>query len=175
MLKFIIFVTILFVIFIFEVPFSVFVNLSSSDVLCEYMTKYPIKTQGYAYIKNGELYHGRRKTQKKGDVDTFDLLNYFLGKINLKSMHIRGMLGEEEIEDTLLESVLFSSVFGSFLSWLRTKNQFAHLSRGYQIEAEEDKNIFISAKFWLSVFDLFCIAFFVLRQKAISVLKRKGE
>ncbi|MFI3167476.1 MAG: hypothetical protein R3Y32_05075 [Bacillota bacterium] len=153
---------IVFVILVIEIPFSIFLNFSIDRVLLEYMLLSPIKTNGYAYIKNGELFHGGKRGKGEGGINTLELAKFINARIIIKALHIRGIFGDEEIEKSILQSVAFSALASQVLQIASMNNQFAKLSQSYQMESGEDDNIFVQSTAWLSVLDLLFITVWVL-------------
>ena len=168
-------VLIVFTILIFEIPFGVFVNISIDQLFIEYKLTSPLKLRGYAYVEERKVYHGHGKKRKAGNVEVFELFKMTKEKVYVTACHIRGILGDEEIGISMVESVIFDAVTKGFLSYLRTKNQFAKLSSAQHVEFELDKNIFIEASFWLSVLDLIEIGIFAVYSKIKNIFKRRKE
>lgn len=156
---------VLFVILIIEIPFSIFINISIDRVLLEYMVESPIKTQGYAYIKNGELFHSWKNSSSKGGIDTIALMKKIQQCMIIKTLHIRGILGDEEIEKSMFQSVMFTNAANQILAFVEKSNPTAHLSQSHQIEPQKDKNIFIQTVAWLSVMDILYISIWIIVMK----------
>ncbi len=158
----------LFVILVLEIPFDIFLNLSIDSVLLEYQLERPIKTRGYAYVKNGELFHGSARNEMGGGVDTLEFLSFVSRRIIVKECHMRGILGEENITSTMIEAVMFENLASFVLSVIRKNNPTANLSQSYHVAPEEDNNIFLETMLWLSVMDLFSIVGWYAWKKLIN-------
>lgn len=164
----------IFVILVLEIPFDIFLNISLDRVLLEYQLNRPIKTRGYAYVKNGELFHGSARQEMGGGVDTAEFLTFVSRKIIVKECHVRGIFGEDSIENTMLEVVVFQNMANAVLGAIRKGNPTANLSQNYHVKENEDSNIFLESMLWLSVMDLLSILGWYLWKKLINK-KAKGE
>ncbi len=161
-------ILIVFVILVIEIPFHVFFNCSIDRVLLEYELESPIKTRGYAYVKNGELFHGSAKKEMKGGVDTGKLIKLVSKLVIVKSCHIRGILGEEDVKNAIFESVVFQNLSSVILSAVHANNSTADISQSYCVNSEEDTNIFLQTAFWLSISDMIIVAGWYLFEKIIN-------
>ncbi|MFI3165231.1 MAG: hypothetical protein R3Y45_03030 [Bacillota bacterium] len=158
----------IFVVLVLEIPFDIFLNLSLDRVLLEYQLDRPIKTRGYAYVKNGELFHGSARKEMGGGIDTMEFLSFVSSRVIVKECHVRGILGEDSIENTMFEVVFFQNLANAILGMIRNGNLAANLSQNYHVAENEDSNIFLESMLWLSVADILSIASWYIWKKLIN-------
>ncbi len=148
---YIIFSLIVFAILIFEIPFIFFVSISVDKMLIEYFISLPIKNQGYAYLKDGNVVFEKRKNQNSKSVNIFEIAKE---KAIVKSLLIRGVFSASDISVAMWESVAVSNLASVALNIAHQNNPFAKLSWSQHIAEDETTNIFIQSTLWLSIFDI---------------------